>query len=430
VTRASNTPLLDATQPGDDRSTNPPPPDKSQLTSVTLLTPAPTNDKGAFTPVQRGRRTCKPGNAIPQDVVTTPIHMGNQFGPLESDDTPSIGSDDIHVATGDKTPAGSHPPASTASPVQQLEHTVCQGISAINKEIAAIHAIPSTIPASMPPDALARLQAEMTDTRDLVASLYHDLRKGLIKTATAFNDLLHTVTANNAKLSKETQRLSSRILEHQTHLDHLMKFKETQCQQMDNHWRAMEDLKSVVEATTTDSKTQTLRLLAQLDGICATTDHAMTTARTDINNIRAHQIPDLRKKTDNILNTVSILTNRVEHFATYGNTATPTPTRKEGMQLDTTDPSNLPATSTDDHGNDPKALRRTHRSDNTWYHGVNPCHNVCMGPTDRTPFVDRPTPPAQTATFTCPNQVDTTTDPNLGGIITMPCSTDKDRAAR
>ena len=129
---------------------------------------------------------------------------------------------------------------------------------------------------------------------------------------------------------------------------------------MDNHWRAMEDLKSMVEATTTDSKTQMLHLSAQLDGIRATTNHAMTAARTDIKDIRAHQIPDLRKKTNNILNTVSILTNRVDHFATYGNTATPTPTRKAGTQPDTTDPSNLPATSTVNHGNDPKAPRRTH----------------------------------------------------------------------
>jgi hypothetical protein len=119
-----------------------------------------------------------------------------------------MGSDDIHVATGNKTPAGSHPPVSTASLVQQLKHIVHQGISAIDKEIMAIHAIPSTIPATTPPNALARLQAEMMDTRDLVASLYHDLRKGLIKTTTTFNDLLHTVTSNNAKLSKETHNVS------------------------------------------------------------------------------------------------------------------------------------------------------------------------------------------------------------------------------
>jgi hypothetical protein len=83
------------------------------------------------------------------------------------------------------------------------------------------------------------------------------------------------------------------MLEHQTHLEQLMSFKEQCRAQMDHHWQKLENLKSKVAAVQTDTALQSQHLMAHLDGLCSTTKQANTTARNNILDIRARLLPNL-----------------------------------------------------------------------------------------------------------------------------------------
>jgi hypothetical protein len=130
----------------------------------------------------------------------------------------------------------------------------------------------------------------MDETRDLVASLHGDLRCDLIATTTALSTLLRTVNENNARLSAEASNLSSRILQHQVHLDNLMKFEEARRAQMDNHWRAMETLTSSVETAWADSTSAMMALASLIESLTAmveTTRTESTSTTTALESLSA-----------------------------------------------------------------------------------------------------------------------------------------------
>jgi len=51
----------------------------------------------------------------------------------------------------------------------------------------------------------------------------------------SFSTAIATISTNTCRLAEETSALSARVVEHQSHLDHLLRFKEARRQQMDDH---------------------------------------------------------------------------------------------------------------------------------------------------------------------------------------------------
>ena len=85
---------------------------------------------------------------------------------------------------------------------------------------------------------------------------------------------------------------------------------------MDNHWRALEDIKMIVSEVRADSTTQSQHFTAQLDGLCSTTKQATTTAHNDILDTRARMIPKLRTKTNALASKVQSFHIRLDAIDT------------------------------------------------------------------------------------------------------------------
>ncbi len=75
-------------------------------------------------------------------------------------------------------------------------------------------------------------------------------------------EAITTLSTNTARLSGETTALSVRVIQHQGHLENLLRFEETRQTQMDDHWREMTNLKSLVADITSMTTTQTQRISA------------------------------------------------------------------------------------------------------------------------------------------------------------------------
>jgi hypothetical protein len=248
-----------------------------------------------------------------------------------------------------------------------------------------------------------------------------------------------------------SRRLASTIEEHTAHITNLMKFEKAWRQQMDDHWKRLEEIEEMVKRTaatihsTNDAIAETARqnerLVAQLTGVRANAETAATTARSDITDLRARLIPELRKASASLLNeatslqaTLSMLNSKNTiginppgpPTPSTGNTApipltgdtvdnkthdTPPPPRASGVSIPPTDASPC--------------------FNSSWYHNArHPCFN---------------NPATTGTTFNATNQalgiqhpdrlhVDTPTyahePPFMGGQIMSPRSTDKERQAR
>ncbi len=170
-----------------------------------------------------------------------------------------------------------------------------------------------------------------------------------------------------------------------------------------------------------EATTQHLRLSAQLDGLKATTEATTTAARTDINDIRGHLLPTLRKRTDDVFASVKTVTHSITDLTHRVETceAARTPTHGHG---DHSSPRPVPDAFPHDSP-DLRATRASHRSDSSWYPGAKPRHDNEMGP----PAAGAASPGNIGPLNNRPPPLDT--DSLLGGRITTPRSTDKDRAA-
>jgi hypothetical protein len=164
---------------------------------------------------------------------------------------------------------------------------------------------------------------------------------------------------------------------------------------MDDHWKRMETLKSIMKKTNesiTATVQQNLQMTAQMTSLHSTTEMAATSTRNDINDLRARLIPDLRNTSTLLLKEVQALHGRLSTLGTVLPTltiaCTPTPTAPAAPSLTSavvdeppiTVPSVLPASGastdrkapytglpTDTSDNYP---RSTHRFDSTWYHNA------------------------------------------------------------
>jgi hypothetical protein len=216
------------------------------------------------------------------------------------------------------------------------------------------------------------------------------------------------LSGNTARLSEETTALSTRVVEHQGHLENLLGFEEARQAQMDDHWQSIVDLKSQLEEANKSSATQHQRLVAQLDGLRSTNDTTTSTMKNDITDLRGRIIPGLRDDSSAIALSVKRLEERFDAYS------------KRPSQPATLAPGPTPPRAPTPIETIPPQEDRP----NSWY---TRSHN---------PQFDNPaTTGTGFASHGRPNPISTTMlDDNdevslLGGRITSPRSTDKERQA-
>ena len=127
-------------------------------------------------------------------------------------------------------------------------------------------------------DELAKLKAELEETGDTTNTVHRALwtkmtkkfgeyeetlqsilgttRRDLTESTKDFHLSLRQTDENIRRLTETNEILSSCMLEHQTHLKHLMSFKEQRHAQMDNRWQKLENLESKVTTVQTDTALQ------------------------------------------------------------------------------------------------------------------------------------------------------------------------------
>ncbi len=242
---------------------------------------------------------------------------------------------------------------------------------------------------------------------------------------TGILESLQQAADNTTCLLETSELFSSRMLQHQTHLEHLMGFKEQRRSQMDNHWCALEDLMTIVSEVIADSTTQSQRLMAQLDGLCSTTKQATTTACNNILDIRARMIPKLCTRTNALVLEGQSFHARLDAIdAAPTGLVSPPPSHDDAdntptLMTDVGAPPVARPARNDTVDDEPMAtgsatpLQPTHQSNPSWYG------------TQRHPTEPSPRPAPQQ-----PVQVDTAPDPLLEGAITTPCLANKDHAAQ
>ena len=114
----------------------------------------------------------------------------------------------------------------------------------------------------------------------------------------SFSTAIKTISTNTCRLTEETSALSTRVVEHQSHLDHLLSFEEARRQQMDDHVKQMGELTALISEVKSQSATQTQRVSAQLDGLRSTMEAHTTTTNADLVDIRGRIVPNLRVKSN------------------------------------------------------------------------------------------------------------------------------------
>ena len=62
----------------------------------------------------------------------------------------------------------------------------------------------------------------------------------------SFSTAIETISTNTCRLAGETSALSVRVVEHQSHLEHLLSFEEARRQQMDDHVKQMGELTALI----------------------------------------------------------------------------------------------------------------------------------------------------------------------------------------
>ena len=262
--------------------------------------------------------------------------------------------------------------------------------------------------------------------------------------------LTSTTNAMTGRLDGQdliAQRLTSEMQAHSVHITHLLEFEQARRRQMDDHWNRLDEIEAVVKKTDAaihgtneaimESARQNERLTAQLTGVRANAENAATAARTDITDLRARLIPDLRDATTTLIGEIKTLHTHISALGTsplsQGTTtltASPAPGNVDpppaSPDVNPTSPppsTNVPTPNADTPtpATSPPT-RGSSRFDTSWYHNA------------ANPRFDNPSARDLDTRRTDDLHVDTTAhvpeQTFLGGRITSPRSTDKERQAR
>ena len=431
------------------RAADPPLPGESQDTTATdtsrtLLSPTATihnlrgdDDAAGFNEITRGTRTTPLESAIPIVITTPPVPVRNYFDGLDVD----AASDGSPYPDSSTTPLLSRVLADSPPPDADNNDTTAGRIVGALRQTAreADAIVLGTPPRRTLADALAKL--------DEVESYVIESTERI---ATSMVRLTSTTNAMNGRLDAQdliTQRLTSEMQAHSGHITHLLEFEQTRRRQMDDHWNRLDELEAVVKKTDAaihgtneaimESARQNERLTAQLTGVRANAENAATAARTDITDLRARLIPDLRDATATLIDEIRTLHGHISSLGTSAlprDAATPTASPTPGnvapplpsSDVNSISPPPIADVSTPNAAAPTQATstpsRGSPRFDTSWYHNAN------------NPRFDNPGNRDLDTRRTNNLHVDTThtaAEPTFqGGRITSPRSTDKERQAR
>ena len=405
------------------------------------MSPPPT-PVDLFTVVDRaheGRTTTSPRDAVPPVIFQSPVTTQNQYDQLGQDDTTAASDEIIETRFTEPSDAGAFSSPSTTRAIEELARTTDDTIAEINAIPASapvfsddLHRLEQSVTTKISSE-IGKISSELGVMGETMSSLFASLQQSLANTTKELiADITHTntnmtlfkarverdhasVTAaittlsgNTARLSEETTALSVRVVEHQDHLENLLGFEEARRHQMDDHWRSIEEIKSAVEDAKTAATTQSNRLTAQLDGLRATTEQATTALRTDVNDLRGRVIPSLREQSTATAASIQHLTDKLTTISDRAPTTTPTTPIPNDVQQEPSDPRSATSELPD------------RRSATSWYTRPN---NVRIDdPADRTRA--RPQNISTSSVIDCDEPL------FVGGRITSPRSTDKERQAR
>ena len=152
-------------------------------------------------------------------------------------------------------------------------------------------------------DITSDLQKDIQRMDDRLAQLQGSLEHH----NSSFSTAIETISMNTCRLAEETSALSARVVEHQSHLDHLLSFEEARRQQMDNHVKQMGKLTALISEVKSQSTTHTQRVSAQLDGLRSTMEAHTTTTKADLVDIRGRIVPNLRDRSNTLASDVQRL---------------------------------------------------------------------------------------------------------------------------
>ena len=456
-----------------DRDTNPHPPgesesslpntDESQISQSLLSV-----DAADFTPIGRahdGHGTTNPRDATVRVIAPTAVPTHNTFAALApddddpsdldndaADDAPNTHTIDTMFREADATLAAATYDFElmserlrlrldrdlTATLTTQLASTTSDFGKSIEKSMSTfLTMIQQDVDNSTMAlkQGIQSMDERIASMDERIAQMSDHLHVNNTSTTAA----IETISSNTAKLAQETSALSVRMVEHQMHLENLLGFEEARRQQMDDHVKQMNELAAFIAEVKSNATVQTQRVSAQLDGLRATMDKHNTTTTTDIIDLRGRIVPELRDHTNTIAATVQSLENRLissdaSSIRTVANIEERLVTIKAELDAFTkpgitispprTHVTPTPADDDDTNGADevppvnprfPKVDPTTFRATPTWY----------------VPEAAAPS----TAPVLRPHSIDTTTSDDetallMGGRITSPRATDKERQAR
>ena len=314
------------------RDTNPPPPGESDFDihrpstgesqlSQSLLS----NDDTVFTIIgstHEGHSTTSPWNATVTAIAPDPAPFHNTFGPLADSDASTVDSD-------------AQPPETTLdcdNIDEQIDDLFRDADATLAAATLDFHPVEDYLQVRLERDltqtitttvdltgvklnqALSLLQASVNNiTSDLKKDIQRmddrlaQLQGSLQHHNSSFNTAIKTISTNTSRLVEETSALSVRVVEHQSHLEHLLSFEEARQQQMDNHVKQMGKLTALISEVKSQSTTHTQRVSAQLDGLRSTMEANTTTTKADLVDIRGRLIPNLHDKTNTLASDVQRL---------------------------------------------------------------------------------------------------------------------------
>ena len=469
-----------------DRDTNPPPPDEtefsysspndddvdeSQLSPSLLSVDIPT-----FTTIGRaheGRATTTLQDAHTQPSASIP--SPNQFGALaqddESSDEPSHTDDDAPTEAIDNIFREADATLAAATYDFELmserlrirlDHDLTASItkelksdmdSITNELKSEMKSTKSNLGKSIEQTMLtfsSMIQQNVDDStlafERRIEERIASMEERIARTTESTAKHIELISANTNELARETTALSVRMVEHQSHLENLLGFEEARRQQMDDHVKQMLELAALIAEVKSDSTTQTQRVSAQLDGLRAKVESHNNTTKTDIVDLRGRIVPELRGQHDAIVATVKRLENRLDstdtttsqtindldnrltafraEFDEYTNNPTVASTPRRTNVPDTVtidDPTGIPVSFGEPTG--VPSLPRSPLFPN-------------VDPTTLRTASSWHAPPATTdSAYVRPHPIDTSPAEDdtvliMGGRITSPRATDKERQAR
>ena len=269
--------------------------DESQLSQSLLSV-----DTTGFTTIARAHDrhdTTSPRDAVVRPIAPTEVSTHNNFDALAPDDDDSL---DHHDDDAEQTRA--------------IDNIFREADATLAAETFDFVLLEERLRLRLDRDLAARVDRSTSAIRRDIMLMDERITRmadHLQLDNSSFTAAITTISTNTAKLAQETSALSVRVVDHQTHLENLLGFEEARRQQMDDHVTRMGELAALIADVGSQTTVQTQRVSAQLDGLRTTMDAQLATTKTDLIDLRGRIVPDLREQSNAIAADVKCLEDRI-----------------------------------------------------------------------------------------------------------------------